>query len=299
MAARQGMGVNVKHIHDRTFMLVAALGTALILLTATSIASLADDPKRDEIGDSIVEQGFAASPIPEDKLNLFGTDRALVGRGSYLVNAAADCNGCHSFPRFLRPGGTVPGTNGNLTGNLSRQGSNPKYGDTYLDAPPQSLDGQLKANHNVAHFLAGGRCFGAFMARNLTPDASHRPRGLTEAEFIQVMRTGADVSCNKPRPPIYDGQSDQVCKLVDPPGANVTYNPKVLQTMSWPTYHSMTDRDLRAIYAYLSALPTTTACNTAADGCAGFSGLAQQQGLKPGQYAYPNTDDCPNPPPPQ
>jgi len=113
------------------------------------------------------------------------------------------------------------------------------------------------------------------------------------------MRTGADVSCNKPRLPIYGGQSDQVCKLLDPPGVNVTYNPKVMQTMPWTTYHSMTDRDLKAIYAYLTALPTTTACNTAADGCAGFSGLAQMKGLTPGQYAYANTDDCPNPPPPQ
>jgi hypothetical protein len=290
------MEVNVNQIRSRTLMSVAAMGSALILLIATNIASFAKDQDQ-ESGDSIVEQGFAASPIPENKLNLFGKDRREVGVGSYLVNAAADCNGCHSFPRFLRPGGTVPGTNGNLTGNLTNQGSNPIYGDPYLDPPPQSVKDQLKANHNVKHFLAGGRCFGAFMARNLTPDASHRPRGLTEAEFIKVMRTGADISCNKRRPPVYGGQSDGVCSLPDPPGANMTYNPLVLQTMSWPTYHSMTDGDLKAIYAYLSALPTTTACNTAVDGCAGFSGSAL--GLKSGQYAYPNTDDCPNPPPPQ
>lgn len=293
------MEVNVNYIRGRIFMSTAALGFALILLIVANIASFAGDKENegDEGDDSTVEQGFAASPIPENKLNLFGKNRAEVGRGSYLVNAAADCNGCHSFPRFLRPGGTVPGMNGNPTGNLTFQGSNPIYGDPYLDSPPQSLNDQLKANHNVAHFLAGGRCFGAFMARNLTPDDSHRPRGLTEAEFIKVMRTGADISCNKPRPPAYGGQFDGVCNLPDPPGANVTYNPSVLQTMSWPTYHSMTDRDLKAIYAYLSALPTTRACNTAADGCAGFSGHAL--GLKSGQYAYTNTDDCPNPPPPQ
>jgi hypothetical protein len=294
------MEVNVNHIRSRKVMSAAAPGIALILLIATNVASFAENQNQDqdnENGASIVEQGFAASPIPENKLNLFGKDRAEVGRGSYLVNAAADCNGCHSFPRFLRPGGTVPGTNGNLTGNLTYQGSAPIYGDPYLDPPPQSLNGELKANHNVAHFLAGGRCFGAFMARNLTPDDSRRPRGLTEAEFIKVMRTGADNSCNKQHPPTYGGQPDGVCALADPPGAGVTYNPFVLQTMSWPTYHSLSDRDLKAIYAYLSALPTTRACNTPADGCAGFSGLAQ--GLKSGQYAYANTDDCPNPPPPQ
>jgi hypothetical protein len=292
--------VNVKHIRDGSAMWSAGLFAALLLAT-TSTASFAEerDDKKDAISNSVVEQGFAASPIPKDKLNLAGKDRALVGLGAYLVNGAADCNGCHTFPRFLRPGGTVPGTNGNPTGNLSSQGSNPTYGDPYLDPPEQSLTAQLKANHNTAHFLAGGRCFGAFQSRNLTPDASGKPRGLTEAEFIQVMRTGKDVSCNKANPPIYGGAFDPVCEIADPPGAGVTYNPEVLQTMSWPTYHSMTDSDLKAIYAYLSSLPTTTACNTAADGCAGFSGLAQAQGLKSGQYAYPNTDDCPNPPPPQ
>jgi len=166
-----------------------------------------------------------------------------------------------------------------------------------LDPPPQTLREQLKANTNVAHFLAGGRCFGAFQSRNLTPDDSGRPRGLTEAEFIQVMRTGKDVSCSKSNPPIYGGEPDGVCALPDPPGAGVAYNANVLQTMSWPTYHSMTDNDLRAIYAYLRSLPQTSACNTPADGCAGFSGLALS--LKSGQYAYPNSDSCPNPPPPQ
>jgi hypothetical protein len=287
------MEVNLNYVRGRTVMSTTTLGTALILLIATNIASLAKDKDSD---DSIVEQGFAASPIPENQLNLSGKDRAEVGFGSYLVNAAADCNGCHSFPRFLRPGGTVPGTNGIKTGNLTNQGSNPIYGDPYLDPPPQRLNDQLKANHNVKHFLAGGRCFGAFMARNLTPDKSHRPRGLTEEEFIKVMRTGGDISCNKPHPPVYGGKPDEVCNLPDPAGANVTYNPLVLQTMSWPTYHSLTDGDLKAIYAYLSALPTTGACNTAEDGCPGFSGLAAGT---PGVYAYPNTDDCPNPPPPQ
>src|SRR5262249_6001975 len=131
------------------------------------------------------------------------------------------------------------------------------------------------------------RCFGALQSRNLTPDDSGKPRGLSEAEFIQVMRQGSDVSCTKPNPPKYGGVPDGVCALPDPPGAGVTYNPNVLQTMPWPTIHSMTDTDLKAIYAYLSALPQTTACNTAADGCAGFSGLALAQGLKPGQYACP------------
>src|ERR1700730_11141287 len=40
-----------------------------------------------------VQKGLAISPVP---LNMTGKDPNLVGYGSYLVNAAGDCNGCHS-----------------------------------------------------------------------------------------------------------------------------------------------------------------------------------------------------------
>jgi hypothetical protein len=305
-------------------MSVAKLSATLILIVLTSAAAIAEDrDSGDRISNSVVEQGYESSPIPREKLNLAGKDRALVGLGAYLVNGAADCNGCHTFPRFLRPGGTVPGTNpvGNSTGNLANLGSDSRYGNPYLDpvpppsGPDQSPTGQLKANSNADtthgivtrtpkgvpiypynHFLAGGRCFGFFMSRNLTPDDSGKPRGLTEAEFIQVMRQGKDISCdpNKPNPPTYGGVVDPVCSIPEGRGAGVSFNPDVLQTMSWPTYHSMTDTDLKAIYAYLSALPQSKACNTVQNGCAGFFGEAQTLGVV-GQnaYAYANTDDCP------
>lgn len=35
------------------------------------------------------------------------------------------------------------------------------------------------------------------MTRNLTPDLNGLPEGLTEAEFIKVMRTGEDIHCEK------------------------------------------------------------------------------------------------------
>ena len=269
------------------------------LTFASTGTAIADNDKRDDIDRSLVQQGFDASPIPKNQLNFRGKNPYLVGLGSYLVNAAGDCNGCHTFPRFLRPGGTVPNTNpvGNFTGNVTGQGSNPQFGNPYLDGPAQSLTGQLKANTNVAHFLAGGRCFGFFMARNLTPDDSGRPRGLTEGEFIQVMRQGTDISCNKPVPeqPKYGGVTDPVCSTPEGLGAGVSFNPGVLQTMPWPTYHSMTDTDLKAIYAYLSALPQTTACNTVQNGCAGFFGDAKGAGeVGTNRYRYANTDDCPN-----
>lgn len=293
--------------------LTGAVALAIAVAATGAAYADSDKDKQDGIDPSRVQQGFDASPIPKSQLNFKGKDPYLVGLGAYLVNAGADCNGCHTFPRFLRPGGTAPGTNGNFTGNVTGQGSNPSFGNPYLDPPgdAQPLHGQLQANTNTGHFLAGGRCFGFFMSRNLTPDDSGKPRGLTEAEFIQVMRTGKDVSCSKPNPPTYGGVPDPLCSSTtfpapEAPGAGHSFNADVLQTMSWPTYHSLTDTDLKAIYAYLSALPTKTACNAAANGCAGFSKDSRLAGVPPGtpttpahvvganQYIYPNTDDCPN-----
>jgi len=260
---------------ERVKMSLSELARAVAVGIAVSTFGLAyADDAKETIDRSVIQQGFDASPIPKDKLNLTGKDVARVGRGAYLVNGAGDCSGCHSFPRFLAKGDTA--------------GSDPAVGDPYSGVPSdQSVSGQLLANFNNKHYLAGGRCFGGFMSRNITPDKSGRPLGLTEKEFITVMRTGRDVACE-------NNPSDPICQL-GTPGANEA----VLQTMPWPTYHSMTDTDLKAIYAYLSAIPHAEACNTVDDGCAPFSGLAKTSGLKSGQYAYPNTDDCPNPPTPQ
>lgn len=237
----------------------SALGTA-VLLTG---AALADD---DTINPSFVLEGFAISPIPQSKLNLNGKNLALVGYGSYLVNAIGDCSGCHTFPQYYNPQGP---------------GSNPAAGDPFSGTPStQSITKRLVANFDTSHYLAGGQCFGPFMTRNLTPDSHGLPEGLTEAEFVRAMRLGEDVTCEKyPLEPI--------CAL-GPPTA-------VLSVMPWPTYHSMTDLDLEAIYTYLTALPAANACNTVANGCPGFSGQAAGSA----NYAYANTPDCPNPAPPQ
>ena len=307
----------MKHVKRWTVTSAAALFVAAILVGPTS--SIADS----NISPSDVQQGIASSPIPFDKLNLQNRPRALVALGSYLVNGVGDCVGCHTLPRFLRPGGTVSGTNGNATGNLSFVGSDPTSGNPFLDGPEQSVTRQMKANINADthgivthtptgvpiypnnHFLAGGRCFGFFMSRNLTPDDSGKPRGLSEAEFIQVMRTGKDISCSKPNPPSYGGAADPICSPTtfpqpEAPGAGHSFNADVLQAMPWPTYHSMTDAELKAIYAYLSSLPQSRACNAAQNGCAGFSKVAllNSQAVGANRYIYANTDDCPNNGPP-
>lgn len=68
-------------------------------------------------------------------------------------------------------------------------------------------------------------------ARNITPDLkSGLPANLTFDEFVRAMRGGEDVNRLHPTLPL-------------------------LQTMPWPLYQMMNDRDLRAIYEYLSAIP--------------------------------------------
>ncbi|HVA80867.1 MAG TPA: hypothetical protein VNF29_08070 [Candidatus Binataceae bacterium] len=246
----------------------AVLSLAAILIVCSSNLVQAKEPgifqaKEPGIPASTVKEGFLISPIPMSELNLKGKNHDLVGLGSYLVNGVADCSGCHSFPEFL-PDSSLPDN-----------------GDPFTGTPAdQSISGPLSAHYNAAHYLAGGQCFGPFMARDITPDASGLPAGLTLADFITVMRTGADVECK-------NDPSDPIC-AVEPPTP-------VLQVMPWATFHNMTDRDLSAIYTYLTAIPSPDPCNTPADGCPGFSGRAKNSQA----YVYANTADCPNPAPPQ
>jgi hypothetical protein len=115
----------------------------------------------------------------------------------------------------------------------------------------------------------------------LTPDAHGQPQGLTLTEFIKVFRTGEDIHCVK-------DPTDPICAIgPDTP---------VLQIMPWPSYHNMTDFDLEAIYTYLTAIPPATACNTVNANPLIPSCPTITDNL---HYAYPDSPDCPNPPPPQ
>jgi hypothetical protein len=87
----------------------------------------------------MVERGLRISPV---SVSLKGKDRNLVGWGSYLVNAVADCSGCHTFPQFLH-------------------GGDPFIGPVRTPITPV---------RNVRHYLAGGFCFGHVISSNLTPD---------------------------------------------------------------------------------------------------------------------------------
>jgi len=155
------------------------------LLRPTSAGDGGDDDGR-------IRRGFDIAPVP---LEFKHKNRALVGLGSYIVNAQAGCNDCHTRPSYS-PGG-----------------------DPFQGQPTQI---------NAAEYLAGGRQFGPFTSRNLTPDAAGLPAGLTFGQFRNVLRTGID-----PDPP-HD----------------------LLQVMPWPVYGNMTNHDIRAIYEYLRSIPS-------------------------------------------
>jgi hypothetical protein len=189
-------------------------GKVLIVCAAVFIGTVGVRSLRaadDNSDEAKVRIGLEIAPV---HLDLTHKNRALVGLGSYIVNAVSGCNGCHS------------------AGPLSEflPGHNPYFGQA--------------EEINPATYLGGGRDFGAFagspthiISRNLTPDHTGLPiGGDTFEEFRDTIRTGIDPDLLHPNlPPPFVGA--------------------LLQIMPWYEYRNMTDRDLRAIYEYLSAVP--------------------------------------------
>ena len=112
---------------------------------------------------SEILRGFEIAPVP---LSLAGKNLALVGLGSYVVNAQSGCSDCHTNPAWAA-------------------GGNPFMGQ--------------KKQVNVAGYLGGGQQFGpGIVSRNLTPD-NGLPAGRTYAQFVQIMRTGIDLDHQTPQ----------------------------------------------------------------------------------------------------
>ena len=203
----------------------AGFAFGVLVVTGMLISSpgrAANDNNGSQDEKLMIQLGFAVAPVT---LKYDNKDADMVGLGSYLVNVAADCNGCHSA--------------GPQTQYL------PGHNPFFLNQT---------AAVNPATYLGGGNDFGMISAppsphiisRNLTPDKTGRAEGgHTFEEFQQIMRTGVDMD-----------HAHRPCS------ATVTTNclPRpfdgdLLQIMPWPDFKSMSDRDLRAIYEYLSAIP--------------------------------------------
>jgi hypothetical protein len=144
----------------RAKLLVFA-GVGIWITTMAWSAAATNDDRNDGDDDSRIQQGLEIAPV---HLNLHKKNRALVGLGSYLVNGAGDCNGCHHGPSgMFAPGGD----------------------------PAQ---GQPKIINQAAYLQGGTELFGPFFVpRNLTPDKTGRAEGgASFKEFLAIMRTGID-----------------------------------------------------------------------------------------------------------
>jgi hypothetical protein len=197
----------------------------------------ADDNNGSQDEKQMIQTGLTEAANIGITLNITHQDPDLVGLGSYLVNVTSACNSCHT-PVFLYTTFQQP------TGN-----------PYFL---PPAFSGKKQADPNF--YLSGGFDFGVppqipsfppstahIVSRNLTPDKNGLPEGHTLAEFMLIMKTGVDLdhfhpNCGLP------GVSASNCVATPVNGA-------VLQVMPWPFFQSLTDRQLTAIYTYLSAIP--------------------------------------------
>jgi len=195
--------------------------------------------------DERIAEGYRINPVP---LNLTGLDPRKVGIGSYWVNSAGNCDGCH--------GGT---NGGQFTAAENPQNLPVALGGTYTGNYHSStaIPYNPTATENPVSFLGGGANFGSptgacdssgmggcgattLLVRNLTPDFSTGvplPEANTLQNFITTLRTG------------HDFQDVHLTTVTAPADGSK------LQIMPWPALGSATDYDLESIYEYLAAIP--------------------------------------------
>jgi hypothetical protein len=220
--------------------LFAAATSLAVVFAAMSIKAPRANADDDDTN-SKIKIGFAIAPVP---LNLAGRNKALVGYGSYIVNAVGDCNGCHTA-------GGPPNFN-------YAAGGNPYFNQ------PQVVDPTV--------YLSGGMDFGPvgtptgpksypgpdIITRNLTPNKDGVPEGgWSLSEFKEILRHGLDFdhihpTCTPDQITEINNGATPVCIPTSPGN---TADGDLLQVMPWPTFSHMTDKDIEAIYEYLSAIP--------------------------------------------
>ncbi len=113
---------------------------------------------------------------------------------------------------------SVAGCNDCHTNGLYVDGGNPFMGQSPI--------------YNTAGFLGGGQAFGPFISRNLTPEDNGMPAGMTFQQFQDAMQKGVDHDMAHPQ-----------------------FGP-LLQVMPWPSFSHMDTIQVRAIYEYLSTIPS-------------------------------------------
>jgi len=215
--------------------------------------------------EQLIHIGYAISPVPLSLQGKSPEQRRLVGLGSFIVNAQADCNGCHTAggpPNFNYA------NNGNpyfLTQPLGTKTDPTTYlagGTPFGQAVPSSAsvggfpNGSVPASYPPDGYPidpATGFPYAGplIISRNLTPDKNGHPEGgHTLEQFKEILRTGKDFDNLHPTCQS-DADPNIALGICIPPPVDGSK----LQVMPWPLVHNMTDHQIEAIYEYLSAIP--------------------------------------------
>jgi len=146
------------------------------------------------------------------------THGAQVERGKYLVTTMG-CNDCHS-PKKMTPQGPAIDSTQTLSGYHSG-----------MSLPP--IDKAALKPGNWVLFTpdltAAVGPWGISYSANITPDTATGIGSWSEDEFIKTLRTGKHLGQDGGRP--------------------------ILPPMPWTDFAQANDEDLKAIFAYLQALP--------------------------------------------
>ncbi|HET7756146.1 MAG TPA: hypothetical protein VFK87_02735 [Steroidobacteraceae bacterium] len=161
----------------------------------------------------------AVTAAPVAAAGAAGTSKEQLKRGEYLVKYGG-CNDCHT-PKVMTPHGPAPDLSRLLSGHAANAPRSP--------APPAGLigpaPGQWAAitNADLTEWVGP---WGTSFAANLTPDPLTGLGSWTPGLFIKTMRTGRHFGAGRP----------------------------LLPPMPWWNLAALSDRDLKAVFAYLMSL---------------------------------------------
>ena len=85
----------------KTWLPILAVTAAVTAIVTAVPGVTSGAPPAPDTEASRIQKGYQIAPVP---LRLRGRDRALVGLGSYIVNAQGGCNDCHTNPPYAEGG---------------------------------------------------------------------------------------------------------------------------------------------------------------------------------------------------
>jgi mono/diheme cytochrome c family protein len=140
-----------------------------------------------------------------------------VERGKYLT-LVGGCNDCHT-PKTFGPNGPEY--------DMTRELSGHPNGDKLPPVPATLIGPEGWGTVAGNHLTAWAGPWGVSFAMNLTSDQATGIGSWSEQTFVDAIRTGKHMGTGR----------------------------AILPPMPWNWYRSMTDEDLKSIYAYLQSLP--------------------------------------------